>query len=71
MKKPCNILKNVDWLKAYVLTEDFMKVTVYRHEQYNKFLVTIENGFDVQEFTLYDMTISELAEFIKTITNDK
>jgi hypothetical protein len=51
--------------------EDFMKVTVYRHEQYNKFLVTIENGTDVQEFTLYDMTISELAEFIKTITKDK
>ena len=48
-----------------------MKVTVYRHEQYNKFLVTIENGFDIQEFTLYDMTISELAEFIKIITNEK
>jgi hypothetical protein len=48
-----------------------MKVTVYRHEEYQKFLVTIENGFDVQEFILYDMTISELAEFIKTIINNK
>ena len=51
--------------------EDFMNVTVYRHEEYNKFLVTIENGFDVKKFTLYDMTISEIAEFIKTIVNDK
>ena len=48
-----------------------MKVTVYRHEEYKKFLVTIENGFDVQEFILYDMTISELAEFIKIIINNK
>lgn len=46
-----------------------MKVTIYRDEKCNKFLVTIEKGFDVQEFTLYDMTISELAEFIKTIIN--
>lgn len=44
-----------------------MKVTVYRHEQYSKFLVTIENGFEVREFTLYDMSISELAEFIRTM----
>lgn len=47
-----------------------MKVTVYRHEEYNKFLVTIENGFTTQEFTLYDMSISELAEFIRTITKE-
>ena len=48
-----------------------MNVTVYRHEEYQKFLVTIENGFDVQEFTLYDITISELAEFIKIIVGNK
>ena len=42
-----------------------MKVTIYRHEQYSKFLVTIENGFELCEFTLYDMSISELAEFIR------
>lgn len=47
-----------------------MNVTVYRHEEYNKFLVTIENGFNVQQFTLYDMTITELAEFIRTITKE-
>jgi hypothetical protein len=47
-----------------------MNVTVYRHEEYNKFMVTIENGFNVQQFTLYDMTINELAEFIRTITKE-
>ena len=45
-----------------------MKVTIYRHQEYNKFLVTIESGFEIQEFTIYDMSISELAEFIKSIT---
>ena len=47
-----------------------MNVTVYRHEQYNKFMVTIENGFNVQQFTLYDMSITELAEFISAITKE-
>ena len=44
-----------------------MNVTIYRHEEYSKFLVTIENGFNIQQFTLYDVTISELGEFIKSI----
>lgn len=48
-----------------------MNVTVYRHEAYNKFIVTIETGFNVQEFTLYDMTISELGEFIRAITKEE
>ena len=47
-----------------------MNVTVYRHEEYNKFLVTIENGFNVQQFTLYDMSVTELAEFIRAITKE-
>lgn len=47
-----------------------MRVTVYRHEQYSKFIVTIESGENTQEFTLYDMTISELAEFIRSITKE-
>lgn len=47
-----------------------MNVTVFRHEAYNKFMVTIERGCDVQQFTLYDMTISELAEFVRTITKE-
>lgn len=46
------------------------QVTIYRHEEYNKFLVTIVRGLNVQEFTLYDMTMKELAEFIKTITEE-
>lgn len=45
-----------------------MNVTVYRHEAYDKFLVTIERGDDVQQFTLYDLTIAELGEFIRAIT---
>ena len=47
-----------------------MTVTVYRHEAYDKFMVTVEHGGDVHQFTLYDMTISELAEFIRTITKE-
>ena len=47
-----------------------MQVTIYRHEEYKKFLVTIYRGSDMQEFTLYDMTVKELAEFIKTITEE-
>lgn len=45
-------------------------VTINRHEEYNKFLVTIENGADIKHFTLYDVSISELAEFIKTVTEE-
>ena len=45
-----------------------MNVTVYRHEQYKKFIVTIENGNDVSQFTLYDMSVKELGEFINGIT---
>lgn len=41
-----------------------MNITVYRHEEYSKFMVTIENGFDVKQFTVYDMTVKELGEFI-------
>ena len=48
-----------------------MNVTVYRHEAYNKFIVTIETGFNVQEFTLYDMSVSELGEFIRAITKEE
>lgn len=48
-----------------------MNATVYRHEAYDKFLVTIERGVDVQQFTLYDMTVSELGEFIRAITKEE
>lgn len=48
-----------------------MNVTIYRHQEYNKYLVTIENGFNITQYTLYDMTISELGAFIKELTEGK
>lgn len=47
-----------------------MNVTIYRHEKYNKFQVTIENGFNVNTFTVYDMSVQELGEFIKGLTGE-
>lgn len=44
-----------------------MNIIVYRHEAYNKYLITIDRGYKVDKITLYDVSISELAEFIKTI----
>ena len=44
-----------------------MNVTVYRHEAYDKFLVTVENGVNVDTYTLYDMTVKELAEFVGSL----
>lgn len=48
-----------------------MNVTVYRHEAYNKFLVTVENGFNVSTYTLYDMTVKEVAAFISGLREEK
>lgn len=48
-----------------------MKITINRHKAYDKFIVTIEIGFDVTQFTLYDMTIDEVAQFVKTFTEQK
>lgn len=48
-----------------------MNVTIYRHQEYNKYLVTIERGFDIQQYTLYDLTISELGEFIAALTKEE
>jgi hypothetical protein len=47
-----------------------MKVTVYRHQEYQKFIVTVDNGFSCTEYVLYDMSVSELAEFIRVITTE-
>lgn len=44
-----------------------MNITVQMCEEHNKCIVTIECGFEVKQFTLYDMTIVEIANFIKTI----
>lgn len=48
-----------------------MQITVRRHQAYDKFVVTIENGFDIMEFTLYDMSVIELAQFIKEIIQEE
>ena len=45
-----------------------MNITITRHEEYDKFIVTVESNFDVKQFTLYDMTIVELAQFVSIIT---
>ena len=45
-----------------------MNITIHRHEEYNKFLVTVEEGYTVRTFTLYDMSIAELSEFVAGIT---
>lgn len=45
-----------------------MRVTIYRHEEYSKFIVTVENGFNTTQYTLYDMSVSELADFVKSVT---
>ena len=47
-----------------------LSVTVYRHEKYNKFLVTVENGCVVTEYVLYDFSISELAQFISKLGSE-
>lgn len=47
-----------------------MNITVYRHEEYNKYLITIDSGYNVDKITLYDVSIIELAEFIKTIAKE-
>lgn len=45
-----------------------MRVTVYRHEEYSKFIVTVENNYETIQYTLYDVSVTELAEFIKSVT---
>jgi hypothetical protein len=47
-----------------------MNVTVYRHEEYRKFIVSVEIGFSVTQYTLYDVSISELGQFIREVTKE-
>ena len=47
-----------------------MNVTVYRHEAYSKFMVTVENGCNVDTYTLYDMSVKELAAFISGLQEE-
>jgi hypothetical protein len=48
-----------------------MQITIRRHQAYDKFIVTIENNFNIMEFTLYDMNVIELAQFIKEIIQEE
>lgn len=48
-----------------------MNVTVYRHQEYNKFLVTVDCGLSITEYTLYDMTVAEVAAFIREVTKEE
>lgn len=45
-----------------------MKVTVYRHQEYQKYIVTVDHGFSCTEYVLYDMSVSELAEFVRVVS---
>lgn len=47
-----------------------MNVTITRHAEYNKFIITVENNYEVKQFTVYDMTISEVADFVRGITKE-
>lgn len=47
-----------------------MNVIVYRHKEYEKFIVTIENGCSVKTITLYDVSISELSVIINELTKE-
>ena len=48
-----------------------MNITIYRHQEYSKFIVTIENDCNIQNFTLYDVTLKELGEFIAGIMGEE
>lgn len=45
-----------------------MDVTIYRHNEYNKFMIIIDDGANIKKFTLYDVTLNELGDFIAGIT---
>lgn len=47
-----------------------MNITVYRHEEYNKFIVTIDRGYSVETITLYDISVTELGTFIRELTRE-
>lgn len=44
-----------------------MDTAVYRERNNNKWVIDINHAFSTDEITLYDVSIKELAEFIKTI----
>lgn len=48
-----------------------MNITVYRHEKYNKWIISIDRGFSVDSITLYDISIEEFATILKTLEMEK
>lgn len=46
-----------------------MDITIYRHKEYDKFLISIEKGFVVNKITVYDMSVEEVGEFVSSLIN--
>lgn len=44
-----------------------MDITVYRHKEHQKFIVTIDNGFSTDSIALYDVSVAEVAQFINEL----
>lgn len=47
-----------------------MNITVYRHEQYNKWIISIDRNFSVSQITIYDISVKELAIILKEIEKE-
>lgn len=47
-----------------------MHVTVYRHQEYNKFFVQVEKGFSVTSYVFYDISVSELAQILRELARE-
>ena len=45
-------------------------ITIYRDEGQRKFIVTVDNGFSTDSITLYDVSISEVGQFVNEIRKD-
>lgn len=45
-------------------------ITIYRDEGQRKFIVAVDNGFSTDSITLYDVSISEVGQFINEIRKD-
>ena len=49
-----------------------MNITINRHEEYNKYIISIDKNFSTDRIVIYDISIKELAQFInEIIKNDE
>ena len=46
-----------------------MNVRIQFDRAREKYIIAVENGFDVTEIVVFNMTIEEVAQFVKTIIN--